>query len=221
MDCRNRTPMTGFLESAHQRITKEVLDFNEMFRFAFGDIVAVAIPDHEKKFKFDMKNHVRIYVGQPSEKRGSLIYWPYTHGTSVRLDAWKLEITDTQFMACDAKHVQAKDKPLPYKIVEGAFHDFEKAVELDPVARKAWRDQLKPLQVPLFDEDDSEVVPLDSDLPVDEVPPARSVSIGPSDRVLRSATREERASAATTEFVREYQAEAPDLNTRAGIRSYG
>jgi hypothetical protein len=76
MDCRNRTPTTGFLESAHQRITKEVLDFNEVFRFAFGDIVVVAIPDHEKKFKFDMKNHVGIYVGQPSEKRGSRIYWP-------------------------------------------------------------------------------------------------------------------------------------------------
>jgi hypothetical protein len=37
-------------------------------------------------------------------------------------------------MAYYAKHVQAKDKPLPYKIVEGAFHDFERAVELNPVA---------------------------------------------------------------------------------------
>jgi KUP system potassium uptake protein len=213
MDCRNRAPTAGQMESAHQRITKEVLDFNEMFRFAFGDVVAVAIPDHEKKFKFDMKNHIGIYVGQPKEKRGSLIYWPYTHSTTVRLDAWKLEITDTQFMAYYTKHVQAKDKPLPYKVVEGAFHDFAKAVELDPEARKAWAEQLKPLQAPLFDEDDSEIVPLDDDPPEEEVLPARIVSAGPSDRVLRSATRQEQASAANMEFVREYQAEAPDSET--------
>ena len=62
------------------------LDFSVQFPFAFGDFVAV--PDVEKRWKFDMRKDLGIYLGDADDtKRGFLN--PSTGAVQVRLDCVK------------------------------------------------------------------------------------------------------------------------------------
>ena len=71
------------------------LDLSVKFAFAFGDFVAVRIPDAEVKWKFDLRRDLGIYLGDADDtKRGFLILNPSTGAVQVRLDCIKLELTD-------------------------------------------------------------------------------------------------------------------------------
>ena len=146
---RNRTPNSHHARlSPYQRITKRPLDLNTSFKFSFGDFVAVSIPDHQRTFKFDIKNDIGIYVGQCDNMKSScLIYWPFTHKTSCRYDCTKLELSDAQLLHYHSRRALMKEKPLPYNVFSSAIHDFrdslsniDKSIEI-----------LKPSSVSLFD----------------------------------------------------------------------
>jgi hypothetical protein len=47
-----------------------------------------------------------------------------------------------------------RDGSLPYKVIEDAFFDFSKAVENSPEELREWRSQMKPMEVPLVEDDD-------------------------------------------------------------------
>ena len=67
------------------------LDLSVKFLFSFGDFVAVQIPDVDKKWKFDLRRDLGIYLGDANDtKRGSLIL----NQVKVRLDCIKLELSD-------------------------------------------------------------------------------------------------------------------------------
>ena len=69
------------------------LDFYVKLHFSFGDFVAARIPDAEKKWKFDLRRDLGIYLGDADDtKRGSLILIPSTGSVQVRLDCIKLLI---------------------------------------------------------------------------------------------------------------------------------
>ena len=156
---RNRTPnaKTGF-KSPLQVITKEALDFDTSYKFNFGDLVAVALPGNkiEKAWKFDVKNQLGIYCGQPASderKHGSLIYWPCEHTISPRYNCWKIEVTDRQFMMYYEQRHHMREGSLKFAQVEGAFHDFTKAAMMDEGEEKRWLATLKPLSSSLGGED--------------------------------------------------------------------
>jgi Reverse transcriptase (RNA-dependent DNA polymerase) len=157
---RNRTPnaRTGF-QSPLQAITKEALDFDTSFKFNFGDLVAVALPGNkiEKNWKFDVKNQLGIYCGQPETKGGNMIYWPCEHSISVRYSCWKIEVTDRQFMMYYEQRHHMREGSLKFNQVEGAFHDFTKAAELDEAEEKKWIASLHPLSSSLGGVDFQEV----------------------------------------------------------------
>ena len=99
VDVRNYCPNknTGD-QSPMELITGERVDLNIKFPHAFGDFLAVAIPEPGRVWKFDLKRDLGIYVGQPPEKRGMSILNPQTGAIVSRMDAVKIEITDTQFL---------------------------------------------------------------------------------------------------------------------------
>jgi hypothetical protein len=182
VDCRNKTPHANSRDglSPWQTFTKEQLDFDLEKRFQFGDLVAVGLPGNlpgdGKSWKFDMRNEVGIYVGDPADiKRGALVYWPYTHGVSERMHMFKLDMTDAQFMRFYSRKMDMLRSPLPYGEIAGAVMDFSKFREDsggDDPGREAGLG--REYEVPLQDVHD--------ELPEHRTPPALV-----SDRVLRSS----------------------------------
>ncbi len=57
-----------------------VVDAHHQYRFVFGDLLCFPLQDHERLWKFDVKNDIGFYVGdEDSVKGGSVIYMPYNH----------------------------------------------------------------------------------------------------------------------------------------------
>jgi hypothetical protein len=113
----NRTP--------HHIMTGVPTDLSREFKFVFGDMVAVNVPDELQEWKFDTRNQLGIYVGESSDtKGGHLIYWPFTQAITNRLDCTKLTITDAQFLHYFSKLINARTKSLPYGVIDRAVADF-------------------------------------------------------------------------------------------------
>lgn len=126
VQCRNRTPNshTGS-QSPHEVITKRITDLSTSFSFSFGDLVAVGVPKELRKWKFDLRNDLGIYVGQVEGSSSThRIYNPYTHKVYDRGSVNKLNISEDQFIAFYNKQLSIHENKLPYRIVEDAVHSF-------------------------------------------------------------------------------------------------
>ena len=80
VNVHNKTPnvTTGSL-SPWQVITKERLTVSNQFLFKFGEPVCVPVVAPEKLWRFDSKNDVGIYVGQPDGMvNGSSVFYPWS-----------------------------------------------------------------------------------------------------------------------------------------------
>ena len=126
VDCRNACPNTHHsFKSPRQRVTREAIDLERTFNYAFGDIVRVSLPVPDRGWKFDVRNDVGIYVGQPSGSVEShLIYWPYTHSVSERSGVSKLEISKQQLQEWYGRREAMRSGSLPYAIFRDAYYDF-------------------------------------------------------------------------------------------------
>jgi hypothetical protein len=166
IDLRNASPNSKHSESARFILTKQPTDFDSEFLFSFGDLLAVRLPgegSNTKEWKFDLKNELGIYCGQPVEKRGSLVYWPADGKTSVRAYCYKIVVTDRQFLQYHLERAIKRSGPTSYTDIANAFHDFSRAVEGDSELLSAWHEELKkPLTTPLVDLELGETQPDDS-----------------------------------------------------------
>ncbi len=86
VDVHNRTPNeSSRLKSPWELITGEALSVANQFMFKFGEPVCVPIVEPEKQWRFDSKNDIGIYVGQPEETVYSgRVYFPWTGKVLVR-----------------------------------------------------------------------------------------------------------------------------------------
>jgi hypothetical protein len=179
VDCRNRTiNVHNQFKSPIHILTKRPTNLINTFQFAFGDLVVVGIPKDLRTWKFDLRNDVGIYVGQPSGMvDASYIYWPHTHSVSIRGSVTKLEISDEAFLSYYQRRKEVKEGPLPYKTWEITLRDlladkikdselstqegvssqqdttvdFEQQLQLSPDSTSN-----KPLSAPLFEAIDAE-----------------------------------------------------------------
>ena len=63
----NHTPNVNTEEmSPREMITKEKTTISNQFLFKFGEVVCVPIVGPDKLWRFDTKNDIGIYIGQPS-----------------------------------------------------------------------------------------------------------------------------------------------------------
>ena len=68
-------------------IRADNLNLSAKFLLAFGDFVAVQIPDAEKKWKFEMRRDLGIYLGDAHDtERGFPISNPSTGAVQILLD---------------------------------------------------------------------------------------------------------------------------------------
>jgi len=122
---RNHTPNAhSGNKSPHQMVTGQTTDLSRIFRYSFGDFVAVGIPKELRNWKFDVRNEVGIYVGQPEGSIGHLVYDPYTHKVLERGSVNRIDISDLQFLKWYSRRHTMRESSLPYKIITDAFHSF-------------------------------------------------------------------------------------------------
>ena len=61
------------------------VDAYHQYRFVFVDLLCFPLQDHERLWKFDVKNDIGFFVGdEDSVKGGSVIYMPYAHNFLTR-----------------------------------------------------------------------------------------------------------------------------------------
>ena len=128
--CRNRTPNIHHpTKSPFQRIHSESTNLRNTFNFTFGDIVSVSLPPVDRSWKFDLKNDIGIYVGQPEGSvDSSLVYWPFSHSVSERSSLVKLKISDCEFLHYYGRRQEMREKSLPYSVVRDAVINFFQSV---------------------------------------------------------------------------------------------
>lgn len=179
VDFRNHTPNKHTPTSTpHREITGECTDLNRLYEFAFGDLVAVGIPKELKTWKFDVKNHLAIYVGQPEGYVDAhLIYRPYERDVIIRGSVQLVNVTDTQFLRWYTRRVDMLTGKTPYREISDALLNFA-----DP--------ELELIII----EDDQAAIDATSTADISEKSP-----VPPSDRTLRSSSRS--ASAVTAHSV--------------------
>ena len=85
-DLRNSTPNVNTGGSTPwQLVTKESLSLAEKFLFKFGEVVCVPVVGPDKIWRFDAKNDVGIYVGQPKGvSNGGKVLMPWSGKISTR-----------------------------------------------------------------------------------------------------------------------------------------
>ncbi len=86
---------------------------------------SLALQDHERLWKFDVKNDIGFYAGdEDSTKGGSTIYMPYTHSFLVRGNGHRVLISDIQLLQWYSRRRDIRRSPLPYATVRDAVMDL-------------------------------------------------------------------------------------------------
>ena len=91
------------------------VDAHHQYRFVFGDLLCFPLQDHERLWKFDVKNDIGFYAGdEDSVKGGSVIYMPYTHNFLTRGNGHRILISDLQLLQWYSQRRDIRRSPLPY-----------------------------------------------------------------------------------------------------------
>ena len=91
------------------------IDAAHQYRHAFGDLLCFPLQDHERLWKFDVKNDIGFYAGdEDSVKGGSVIYMPYTHNFLTRGNGHRILISDLQLLQWYSQRRDIRRSPLPY-----------------------------------------------------------------------------------------------------------
>ena len=101
------------------------VDAHHQYRFAYGDLLCFPLQDHERLWKFDVKNDIGFYVGDAdSIKGGSQIYMPYTHNVLTRGNGHRVLISDLQLLQWYSRRRDIRKNPLPYSVVLDSVMDL-------------------------------------------------------------------------------------------------
>ena len=183
VDIRNRQPnsSTGNM-SPIQLVTGEITDLHTAFQFAFGDLVAVSLPEPSKLWKFDVRRDLGIYIGEQKGTRGGCkILSLETNSVSVRGDCIRVDASGDLLNNYLRARSLLRDPEGSASRVEGAVINFEDDWEQKMLPGKAKR-----LKVPLFDPEALDVL---KNSQLNSTAKRRPSAVRTSERVLRSAAR--------------------------------
>jgi hypothetical protein len=94
-------------KSPMEAITGNPTNVGNTFMFYFGQPVILAKVPPEKTFKFDVKNDIGLYLGQPEgQVDGHMIWLPYYQRLVNRAGATALNITQAQYDAFYSRQTQ-------------------------------------------------------------------------------------------------------------------
>ena len=106
----NNTPnsKTNALTPGMMVTNSSALDLKRSFLYPFGSPVAVRKPKRE--WRFDIKNELAVYLGDPIESvRGALVYYPSTGAIVARGDITPLVISPEAFSRYESARSSLKD----------------------------------------------------------------------------------------------------------------
>jgi len=119
--CHNRTPNGATHdETPRSKVMQydglKKTNFANTFNFKFGELVAVGVKKEQRKWKFDTKREVAIYVGQPAGTvDGHLVYFPWEGNILVRGDVIRLDIPPEKMAEYYAVKYGIKEGKSSYK----------------------------------------------------------------------------------------------------------
>jgi hypothetical protein len=119
-DRKNNVPNVHHrYKSPNQMCTGKRTDLSRQYQFAFGDLVAVGIPKELREWKFDLRNDLGIYVGQPDGMVDThYVYMPHTRTVLTRGSVRKVNITDTDFMRYYQRRMEMRDPSFRQKVTD-------------------------------------------------------------------------------------------------------
>ena len=101
------------------------IDSHHQYRFAYGDLLCFPLQEHERLWKFDVKNDIGFYMGdEDSIKGGTKVYMPYTHSILTRGNGHRVLISDLQLLQWYSKRRDIRRNPTPYSFVRDAVMDL-------------------------------------------------------------------------------------------------
>ena len=126
IDTRNHTPNSKTVtQSPAEIITGNRIDINRTFKFAFGDIVAVGVPNDKKLWKLDVKNDIGIFIGRVSNSIDTYrIYFPAQRKVFDRGSVHKIDISDLQLLQWLNTRNNILNGNSPYIEVTEALYSF-------------------------------------------------------------------------------------------------
>ena len=128
-DVRNHTPNVHHkYKSPEHRVTGKPTHLHKVFQFAFGDLVAVGIPKELRTWKFDLRNDIGIYVGQPDGTVDAAnVYYPDTGAILTRGSLYKLEVSDESMLRYFQRRKDMRERTLTSR----GFHDALADIDID------------------------------------------------------------------------------------------
>lgn len=113
------------------RQTNTTIDTNTEYLYGFGQMICYSVPKERRTWKFDLRNHVGIYVGEVhGMKDGSAIFNPFDRTIYARGGTAAIKVSDKQFLEYYVNRMHEHDQRAPIRRVEGAMHDF---MAVDPI----------------------------------------------------------------------------------------
>ena len=156
-DVRNHTPNVHHaFKSPDHRVNGKATNLSKQFQFAFGDLVAVGIPKELRDWKFDLRNDIGIYVGQPEGTVDAAnVYFPDTGQVLTRGSVRKIEVSDEQVLRYFQRRKDMRETSLTPKsfrrvVDDMAIVDFRDTSDIESDLRKA---KVPRLSSPLSDAD--------------------------------------------------------------------
>ena len=173
------------------------VDAHHQYRFAHGDILCFPLQDHERIWKFDVKNDIGFYMGDAdSIKGGNLIYMPYTHSILTRGNGHRVVISDLQLLQWYSRRRDIRRNPLPYSYVRDAVMDL--LANRETIVSTGPNTQL--IITPATDDQGNAILPIlpalvqHASLPPPPTTPApprtAQIPIPPADNLRRRGTRD-------------------------------
>lgn len=111
IDCRNHSPNVKCGKmSPYEVITGQTTNLKKTFQFAFGDLVYVRIPNDQREWKFDLRQDIGIYVGQPpGSVDAAYVYYPYSNTQYVRSNLSAVDVSDEVYRRYFARRFDIRD----------------------------------------------------------------------------------------------------------------
>ena len=143
-DVRNHTPNVHHaFKSPDHRVNGKPTNLSKQFQFAFGDLVAVGIPKELREWKFDLRNDIGIYVGQPDGTVDAAnIYFPDTGQILTRGSVHKIEVSDEQVLRYfqrrkDMRETSLTPKSFRKTALDMSVVDFRDTTDIESQLRSA------------------------------------------------------------------------------------
>ena len=149
-------------KSPNYMISGEVLDVSYQLMHVFGEVILWRNPKELKRWKFDIRNEVGLYLGDRHGLKGAVqAYHPYRRTIETRGNVWRINVSDLQLIKWYESQHKKHSMDDPYYVIDDyvinylEYHDepihWEDEEEVAPEVPQQKNPEEFKLQVPLLE----------------------------------------------------------------------